>query len=286
MRVASRRLLDLMIGFMPVAGMAGIVILAGWTMAGMLGGLATVAALGMLVSTGGATPFHHPLRQIAREPRRKRLSAGFRDRLSTLVEKAGFKIDPPLGFVEGPPNAYVWHPGPPGMIHLVVSESLHDLLTERQLLAVLAHELAHVRAGDGRRMALGQTLGRLSFAAALVALLGGTVAFLFFGASLAPDWAWWTLALGPTALSALHHATSRRAEFRADAEAARLTGDAAALSQALGRIHFVTSVQTLRHTIEEYAGIRGRGWWRTHPAMEDRIDRLQRTAARQASTPG
>ncbi len=41
-------------------------------------------------------------------------------------------------------------------------------------------------------------------------------------------------------MSGLHQALSRRNEFHADAEAARLTGDPMALSQALARIQFAT----------------------------------------------
>lgn len=273
-------MLPRLIGLLPIAGKAALIVFAGWAVAGWPGAGVLAVALGVTVGAGNALWTVRVTRDVSAQPRRKRLSPDFGDRLAELGEKAGFETTPDIGFIDGPPNAFAW--GPPRAPHLVVAESLHDLLSERQLLAVLAHELAHVRAGDARRLVLGELFGRLSYAAALVALLIAALAFVLNGTVLAPGWAWWVLALGPTSLSALHHFLSRRAEFRADAVASRLTGDPAALSQALARIQWATSGSSLKNTIEEFAGITGRGWWRTHPAVEDRIDRLQRAAGRQA----
>jgi len=269
-----------LIGLLPIAGKGALIVFAGWAVAGWAGAALLAAGLTGVVVAGNALWTVRVTRDVAAKPRRKRLSSEFGGRLAELGEKAGFETSPDIGFIDGPPNAFAW--GPPHAPHLVVAESLHDLLSERQLLAVLAHELAHVRAGDARRLVLGELFGRLSYAAALLALLIAAAAFVLDGRILAPAWAWWGLAFGPTLLSALHHFLSRRAEFRADVEASRLTGDPAALSQALARIQWATSGHSLKNTIEEFAGITGRGWWRTHPAVEDRINRLQRMAGRQA----
>lgn len=271
-----------LICYLPLAGMVALAMLSGWAMIGWLGVLGAAAGASVILKrVGGGLPAqgHNSLHKA---PHRKSLSPGFRDRLAQLSVKAGLTGDPGMGFIEGPPNAFTLVPGPANDVVVVFAESLHDLLSERQLLAVAAHELAHVRAGDHRRLHLAELLGRFALVMAVLALVAGALAFIVWGHILAPNWLWWTIAIGPTAMSALHQALSRRGEFRADAEAARLTGDPMALSQALARIQFVTAGGVdLKTTFEEFTGLRGRGWWRTHPSVESRMDRLQRLAGRQ-----
>lgn len=268
---------------LPLMGMIALSLLAGWALAGWFGVAGAALAVLMVLKLVGGGKKTAVQQGMATEPLHKRLSPGFRDKLGQLSAGAGLTDEPGLGFIEGPPNAFTWLPGPADQVVVVIAESLHDLLSERQLLAVAAHELAHVRAGDHRRLIRAELLSRSSLLMAVAALLGGALAFIVWGAILAPNWVWWTLAIGPTAMSGLHQALSRRNEFHADAEAARLTGDPMALSQALARIQFATGgSMDLKTAFEEFTGVRGRGWWRTHPSVEARIDRLQRMAGRQA----
>lgn len=272
-----------MFSYLPVLGMILLSALAGWAVLGWFGAVLVSAAAAVFLVLGIEGLFAAAQHEIRDHPNRKILSEGFRERLSVLSGKAGLSVDPHLGFTDGAPNAFILLPTATRKLTLVVSEALHDLLSERQLLAVSAHELAHVTAGDHKRLEIGDVFGRATLMMAVAALVSGALAFIVWGHRLAPDWAWWALAVGPTVMSALNLAVTRRAEFRADAEAARLTGDPLALSQALARIQFATGgAQDIRSTVGEFAGLRGRGWWRTHPPVEARIDRLQRFAGRSA----
>lgn len=269
------------ISFLPVVGMVALSALAGWAMLGWAGVGTVVLAVSVIWFTDVEDRVIAARSQMHDTPRRKRISDGFRDRLRDLADRAGLKREPQLNFADGPPNAFTLLLKSSGGLIVVVSESLHDLLSERQLLAVSAHELAHVAAGEHKRLLMGEILGRIALLSAVAALIAGALAFVVSGHQLAPNWVWWILAVGPTALSGLNLAVSRRGEFRADAEAARLTGDPLALSQALAKIQFASNGGSdLRATVEEFAGLRGRGWWRTHPPVEARIDRLQRLAGR------
>ncbi|WP_017598505.1 M48 family metalloprotease, partial [Nocardiopsis lucentensis] len=108
-------------------------------------------------------------------------------------------------------------------------------LDERELRAVLAHELAHIRAHDTVISSVVVTLAGLITALTMVTfllplgdseetdmpnLLGGLLLAL----------------LAPLAAVVVHCGAGRRREFRADEEAARLTGDPEALSSALRKL--------------------------------------------------
>lgn len=274
-------------GYAPIAGMVALSLFAGWAAAGLIGIAVMSVGLALVWTRAKNLRLQLVARHVAAEPRRKPLSPDFRQKVDRLGSRAGLAAPPQLGFVEGAPNAFAWQRGAgnaEGVVAVVIAESLHDLLSERQLLAVVAHELAHLKMGDHQRLLRGELLGRFSMIASVVALIVGAGAFIVWGQQLVPNWVWWVLAFGPTAMSILHHVASRQSEFHADAEAARLTGDGAALSQALARIRFATTGGAdLKSAISEYTGLRGRGWWRTHPSVEDRIDRLQKIRGRGAT---
>jgi len=145
---------------------------------------------------------------------------------------------------------------------------LLDLLDERELEAVLAHELAHVRWSD----VLVQTLA-VSFAVTLVELsrIGGWLerALLFV--------------LAPVASAFVHLLLSERREFVADAYAAGLCGSPHGLADALLRLDqaselvaFAASAATEPlYTVNpfEEAGIAR--MFLTHPPLQARIARLR-----------
>ena len=115
-----------------------------------------------------------------------------------------------------------------------VTTGLLRLLDERELRAVLAHELAHVRRRDTLVGSVVVGLATIITSLAALSLLlplgdgdddgpGAVEALLFLG-------------LGPLAAMVIHAGAGRAREFRADADAAALTGDPLALVSALRRI--------------------------------------------------
>ncbi len=129
--------------------------------------------------------------------------------------------------------------------------ALYDTLVEkhpvRELLAVLAHEIGHHRLGHVRRLLLASLLstGLLLFLLSLFLARPGLYAA--FGVSFDPVGGRPPIYAGMTFFGFLYapvafvlglavHAASRRFEYAADAFAARSTGDAAALADALRRL--------------------------------------------------
>ena len=129
---------------------------------------------------------------------------------------------------------------------------------------MLAHEVAHLAAGDTRLMTVGIVLLRVTQFCALLGLLAAFVLLLLTGdPEVAPLWLLFLLGAATPAAAMLHLALSRNREFAADLHAAQLTGDAVGLARALERIE----------RCQRGAG-HGHRWLRTHPPTAERVDRL------------
>lgn len=167
----------------------------------------------------------------------------------------------------------------PRRASIVLTTGLVAMLPERELRAVIAHEIAHIRRHDTGAAAL-----CVALAGALPLLLLGA-----FGADVDDDEdgapAWLLAAMAPFAAALLHLAFGAAREFDADRLAARWCGDPGALADALARIErhahrLPRGAQ--RHpptaALLTVAAAPRPGWPRwvaAHPSTELRIARLQ-----------
>jgi heat shock protein HtpX len=165
-------------------------------------------------------------------------------------------------------------------------------MSQRELEAVMAHEISHIRNRDVRLMTLAAVLvGVIALMADLlfrVSLFGGgrrdnrdggNVITLVIGIA--------ALVLAPISAALLQASLSRRREYLADASGAEITGDAEALATALAKLG--NDKRPLKHVtratahlyiespLRDNVGLRSSlgGLFDTHPPLEDRIHRLE-----------
>lgn len=158
---------------------------------------------------------------------------------------------------------------------IAVTDGLLRHLTQRELQAVLAHEISHVRNNDLFVMGLADTLSRATSILSLTGqflLLINLPLILLSGATI--SWfAIFLLVFAPTFSGLAQLALSRTREFDADLGAAWLTGDPEGLASALRKI------EKVQGTWLERIAMPGRGIpepsvLRTHPETEARVARL------------
>jgi heat shock protein HtpX len=200
--------------------------------------------------------------------------------VADLVQRAGLPMPKVYLIDEAQPNAFATGRNPEHAA-VAATTSILQLLTERELRAVLAHELSHVRHRD-------------ILTSTITASIAGAISTLanfgmFFGGrdsdNRNPFVALIVLILAPIAAVLIQLAISRGREYEADRGGAELSGDPRGLADALAKIDRYAKGLPLE-TAEEHPAtahmmiinpLHGgglAGLFSTHPPTEERIHRL------------
>jgi heat shock protein HtpX len=228
----------------------------------------------------------------------------FRAIMDVLVARSGLPM-PRLFIVDRPePNAFATGRDPEHAA-VAVTTGILEVMDDRQLAGVLAHELSHVKNRD-------------TLVGTIAATIGGAISFMaqmaqfqmIFGGGSDEDnggggmlGALVAMILAPIAALIIQLAVSRGREYGADTSGAALTGDPEGLAQALEQLDAASRRTGLMAMIQRRAGrgapqtapapaanpafahlyivnpLAGRSigsLFSTHPPIEERVQRLRR----------
>jgi len=224
--------------FTLLAALAGLLVFVG----GLLGGRGgMVMALVFAIAMNGFVYWKSDTLALrangARELKPGELPR-FRSIVSSLAARAGLPM-PRLYVIDRPePNAFATGRDPEHAA-VAVTSGILDLMDDRELTGVLAHELSHVRNRDTLVGTIAATIGgAISFIAQMAQfqmIFGGRDdrQGSGIGAIVA-------IILAPIAALVIQLAVSRGREYQADSSGARLTGDPEGLAEALESLEGAT----------------------------------------------
>ncbi|MFN0169347.1 MAG: zinc metalloprotease HtpX [Bryobacteraceae bacterium] len=209
-------------------------------------------------------------------------------RVAPMVKNLCQRMDLPMPRLwvipDNSPNAFATGRNP-SHSSVAMTVGLVELMDERELEGVIAHELGHIKNRDILTSSIAATIGAAITNLAYVAM--------FFGGrrddddeGVNPLAGLMLLILGPIAATLIQMAISRTREYAADAIAAKYTGSPSGLVNALRkletwshRIPLDASPATAHmFIIKPFSGQAMMRLFSTHPSTEERIARLQALA--------
>lgn len=227
-----------------------------------------------------------PVDATTADPHLRRYATG----VVRLAERAQMPV-PKIYVINNPqPNAFATGRNPQNAA-VAATTGLLSMLTEEEVLGVMAHELAHVRNRDTLTMTVTATI-----AGAITSL--ANFALIFSSSQneerVNPIQAMAIMFLAPAAAALVQMAISRTREYEADRIGAEICGQPLWLASALAKIS--SGVARIPNATAEHHPatgqlmimnpLSGRGadnLFSTHPATQNRIDRLV-ALARSAGT--
>lgn len=211
-----------------------------------------------------------------------------------LAARGGLPMPKVYIIPEDTPNAFATGRNPEHAA-VAVTQGIRRILNQRELAGVLGHELTHVKNRDILISSIAATLaGAISYLAQMAQWAaifgggrsrddedsggGGIFGLLFM------------MIVAPIAAMLIQMAVSRSREYMADAGGAKISGDPLALASALRKLHMGAqsipldaSPATQNATahmfiVSPLSGGSFASLFSTHPAMEERVARLEAMA--------
>ncbi len=203
-----------------------------------------------------------------------------------LAQKAQIPMPRVYLIDEAQPNAFATGRNPENAA-VAATTGILNILSERELRGVMAHELAHVKHRDILISTISATMaGAISMLANFAVFFGGRDEE---GRPANPIAGIAVAILAPLAASLIQMAISRAREFEADRGGAEISGDPQALANALLKIQRYAQglpmaaaeahPETAQMMIMNPLSAEGiKGLFSTHPATEERVARLMAMA--------
>ena len=273
-RFFRHRLSNLLETAFIMAALLSLLLFIAWLFAGSTGILfVCVAGIPFLI-IGGANAGRLVLHMYRATPLTPRSSPDLTVLVSELSRRAELSSLPELYYIPSSvPLAFSVGLGGSGAIAL--SDGLLRIVSWRELVGVVAHEISHIAGNDTRVMGIADVASRLvstiSFVGQLLLILNMPLYLL--GVVTLPLLPIFIMMFAPLLMTLLQLALSRSREYEADLSAVRLTGDPLGLASALQRMEQFQH-QLLQRLFIPYGRVEVPSVLRTHPGTAKRIQRL------------
>ena len=260
--------------FILLASMMLFLGLLGWVIAGKLG-IFVLLFSGLFIFL--LSPNISPLlimRMYRAQPLTWQQLPGLYQALEVLAERSGLKNIPRLYYVPSKMiNAFAV--GRRDQAVIAITDGFLKSFSIREAIAVLAHEISHIRSDDMRVMGLADMVSRLTSTLSLFGqiLLLINLPLLLLGEVTISWLVIILLILAPQFSLLAQLGLSRTREFDADLNSALLTGDPKALASALVKIDKIQG-GWIERMIMPGRKVPEPSWLRTHPPTEERVQRL------------
>ena len=274
-----------------LAALGGLIVAVAGALGGGSSGSFTIGVAIALVMVGGSYWFSDRLALASAKATviERHEAPQFYDMVATLSQRAGLPMPRVAISPSEQPNAFATGRGPRKAV-VCATRGLLESMPPREVEAVMAHELMHVKHRD---ILIGSVAAAIATAISYIAQMA-MFASMFAGGRDDEDRpnpiAMLLMSLlAPIAASLIQMAVSRSREFEADRGAAELLGSGHSLADALERIEVLAARRPMmvapaqaqayiHNPLNELRGGRNAGMARlfsTHPATEERIARLR-----------
>jgi heat shock protein HtpX len=207
-----------------------------------------------------------------------------------LTQRAGLPMPRIYIIPQEAPNAFATGRNPEHAV-VAVTEGLLKLMDRKELMGVLAHELAHIKDRD---ILIGSIAATMAGAIMMLATMARWSAFLGGGRSEDDEGGGLGIIglvvmsiLAPIAAMLIQMAISRSREYLADSTGASFTGNPEGLASALEKLGAYSSRMPMNanpatahmFTVNPLSGRGLMNLFSTHPPLEERIARLRGSKA-------
>lgn len=266
-----------------LAVLTGILVAVG----GLIGGVSGMVLFLIIAAAMNFFAFWFSDKMALRMAGARQVSETEAPRLHAMVREVANLANMPMPRVfvvqNDSPNAFATGRSPSRAV-VAVTTGIQRILTERELRAVIGHEMGHVRNRDILTSSIVATV------AGAIALIGNILMWssLFGrGDNRNPLLMLLGIIVAPIAATLIQLGISRTREYAADRTGAEITHDPDALASALEKLHRGVEVLPMEATPNQEAvsalyivhPFRSGGManlFSTHPPMEERIKRLRR----------
>lgn len=272
-----------------LAVLTGILVAVG----GLIGGVSGMVLFLIIAAAMNFFAFWFSDKMALRMAGAREVSEAEAPRLHAMVREVANLANMPMPRVfivqNDSPNAFATGRSPKRAV-VAVTTGIQRILSERELRAVIGHEMGHVKNRDILTSSIVATV------AGAIALIGNILMWssLFGGGrddNRNPLLMLLAIIVAPIAATLIQLGISRTREYAADRTGAEITHDPEALASALEKLHRGTAMMPMEATpnqeavsalyiVHPFAGGGISNLFSTHPPMEERIKRLRQMTYR------